>query len=207
MLFDLERIGRAERRALAWLNDSKQKDPEERERLFPAVIRGAARFTISTHSVRAIDANGLHVSNLAALADCIRGTYVPGATCLSDGFGVPCEIEHTPVVGGDGRSAAIAAASVLAKVSRDRYMRRADELYPGWDFAGNAGYSTPGHRDAILERGISPLHRRSFASVAYSQLELGAFDEASEGGADVIELRPRAVDADADHVEPKAQDA
>ena len=78
-----------------------------------------------------------------------------------------------PVVDGDARSAAIAAASVIAKVTRDRYMRRAHDAYPGWDFDGNVGYSTPEHRDAIEANGISRLHRRSFASIAYSQLELG----------------------------------
>ena len=96
-----------------------------------------------------------------------------GAVLLVDGFRLPaCELEHTAVVDGDARSAAIAAASVIAKVTRDRYMHRADRVYPGWDFAGNVGYSTPEHREAILANGISPLHRRSFASVAYSQLEL-----------------------------------
>ncbi len=78
------------------------------------------------------------------------------------------------MIDGDARSAAIAAASVIAKVTRDRYMHRAAELYPGWNFEGNVGYSTPEHREAIIERGISPLHRVSFQSVAYTQLDLGA---------------------------------
>jgi ribonuclease HII len=63
---------------------------------------------------------------------------------------------------------------VVAKVTRDRYMQRADDAYPGWDFAGNVGYSTPEHRQAITANGVSSLHRRSFASIAYSQLQLGA---------------------------------
>ena len=182
VLFDLERIGRSERRALAWLNDSKQKTPEEREELLPAVLRAACCCSVAVRSVHAIDGNGLHVSNLNALEDCLRLLSRDGAVLLVDGFRLPhCELDHQHVVGGDGRSAAIAAASVIAKVTRDRYMRRADEIYPGWDFAGNVGYSTPEHRDAILANGISPLHRRSFASVAYSQLELteGAYEEAA----------------------------
>jgi ribonuclease HII len=77
------------------------------------------------------------------------------------------------VIDGDARSAAIAAASVIAKVTRDRYMHRAAQTYPGWDFATNVGYSTPEHRAAIEANGISVLHRRSFQSIAYSQLELG----------------------------------
>lgn len=203
VLFDLERMGRSERRALAWLNDSKQQSHTDRERLYPAVIRAAARVSVAVHPVSAIDSRGLHKSNLAALAECMRTVHVPGAMCLSDGFPVPCEIEHTAVVDGDAKSAAIAAASVIAKVTRDRYMRRAARLHPGWGFEENVGYSTPGHREAILENGISPLHRRSFASVAYSQLELG-----SEGRADVIQLHgPAGAERDADDVEPIARDA
>ena len=82
----------------------------------------------------------------------------PGAVCLVDGFNVPAfEFEQRAVIDGDCRSAAIAAASVLAKVSRDRYMRRAAERHPGWDFETNVGYSTPEHRAAIAAMGVSPL--------------------------------------------------
>ncbi|HEV2768861.1 MAG TPA: ribonuclease HII, partial [Solirubrobacteraceae bacterium] len=77
-----------------------------------------------------------------------------------------------PIVEGDAKSAAIAAASIIAKVTRDRYMRRADMLHPGWEFAAHVGYSTPEHREAIQRLGISPLHRRSFQSMAYQQLSL-----------------------------------
>ena len=74
---------------------------------------------------------------------------------------------------GEARRAAIAGASVIAKVTRDRYMHRVAGAYPGFGFDENVGYSTPEHRAAIVERGPSDLHRRSFASIAYSQLELG----------------------------------
>jgi ribonuclease HII len=77
------------------------------------------------------------------------------------------------VIDGDARSAAIAAASVIAKVTRDRYMHRIAPEYPAYEWNGNVGYSTPEHRAAIIANGPSPLHRRSFASIAYSQLELG----------------------------------
>ncbi len=175
VLLDLEKIGLAERRALARLDDSKQKSPDEREELYPAVIRAAARVSVAVRSVRAIDSRGLHVSNLNALGECLEAVACPGAVCLVDGFRIPeLELEHKAVIDGDARSAAIAAASVIAKVTRDRYMHRAEELYPGWDFAGNVGYSTPEHREAIRQNGISPLHRVSFQSIAYTQLDLGA---------------------------------
>ena len=219
VLIDLERIGRSERRALARLDDSKQKTQEEREELYPHVIRAAACVSVAVRSVRAIDRNGLHVSNLAALTDCMRAVAQDDATRLVDGFRLPaCELEHTAVVDGDARSAAIAAASVIAKVTRDRYMRRVAAHYPDWRFEGNVGYSTPEHRDAILEHGICPLHRRSFASVAYSQLgldeiaaEIAAEAQAeagSEGAADVIDIREAIrAEADPDYVESIARDA
>ena len=76
------------------------------------------------------------------------------------------------IVDGDARSAAIAAASIIAKVTRDRYMHRAEERHPGWGFAEHVGYSTPEHREAIIAKGVSPLHRMSFQSLAYQQLAL-----------------------------------
>ncbi len=85
----------------------------------------------------------------------------------------PIGYEQRAVVDGDTKSAAIAAASILAKVTRDRYMRRAAEMHPGWEFETNVGYSTPEHRAAIAANGVSPLHRLSFASIAYQQLALG----------------------------------
>jgi ribonuclease HII len=175
VLIDYEHLSLRDRRALGELDDSKQRTPEEREALYPVVIRAVDRVAVTVRCVRGIDARGLHVTNLEALARCLERVAVPGAVCLSDGFplGKRCSVEHRPVIDGDAKSAAIAAASVIAKVTRDRCMHRADMYYPGFGFAGNCGYSTPEHRDAIIENGPSRIHRRSFASIAYSQLELG----------------------------------
>lgn len=174
VLFDLERLGLADRRALARLNDSKQHTVEGREELYPLVMRAAARVAVVARCVRGIDDRGLHVTNLAALRDALLRVARPGGICLIDGFGVPdFGMEQRAVVGGDSRSAAIAAASVIAKVTRDRHMARVHEQHPDWDFATNVGYSTPEHRAAIATHGVSPLHRMSFASIAYQQLALG----------------------------------
>jgi ribonuclease HII len=138
------------------------------------VIRAAARAVVVTRCVRGIDSRGLHVTNLQALRAALLRVALPGTVCLVDGFRVPdFGLEQRAVVGGDSRSAAIAAASVLAKVTRDRYMRAAAERHPGWDFDANVGYSTPEHRAAIAAQGVSPLHRLSFDSIAYQQLALG----------------------------------
>ena len=173
VLFDYERIGLADLRALTALNDSKQHTEEGREELYPRVLRIATKVAVTSRCVRGIDSRGLHVTNLAALSDTLRRVAVDGCLCLSDGIPVPATgFEQRPVVGGDATSAAIAAASVIAKVSRDRFMRRMEERYPGWEFATHVGYSTPEHRAAIEKLGVSPLHRMSFQSMAYQQLAL-----------------------------------
>jgi ribonuclease HII len=173
VLFDYDRLGLSELRALSALNDSKQQTTQSREALYPIVIRCATRVSIISRCSQGIDDRGLHVTNLAALRDALVRVAVPGTICLSDGFPVgDVGHEQKAVVGGDARSAAIAAASIVAKVSRDRYMRRADQLHPGWDFAMHKGYASPEHRAAIAELGVSPLHRLSFQSTAYHQLAL-----------------------------------
>jgi len=90
-----------------------------------------------------------------------------------DGFALRSStVAHEALVGGDGRSAAVAAASIVAKVTRDRLMGALHERFPAWGFDQHVGYSSPGHRQAIAEHGVSELHRMSFASVAYEQLGL-----------------------------------
>jgi ribonuclease HII len=176
VLFDYDALTTRELRALGALNDSKQHTAEARERLYPLVLRSAARVTVVSRCVRGIDARGLHKTNLAALRDAVRGVTaeVRGEViCLLDGFNVPeFERPQRAIVDGDATSAAIAAASIVAKVTRDRFMQLADSRYPGWDFAEHVGYSTPSHRQAILRQGVSPLHRMSFQSLAYQQLAL-----------------------------------
>jgi ribonuclease HII len=202
VLIDYGTLSLRDRRALSHLDDSKVRTPEEREELYPKVLRAAKGVAVTVRCVRGIDARGLHVTNLAALARCLERVALPGAACLTDGFPVPsCGVPHQAVVDGDARSAAIAAASVVAKVTRDRYMRRIAPGYPEFDFAENVGYSTPEHRAAIVHHGPSEIHRRSFQSIAYSQFELGL-----EGAMEVFPFDdPEAtVEPDPDHVEAQA---
>ena len=176
VLFDYEALSAREMRSLNALNDSKQHTPQAREELYPLVLRSALRVTVVSRCARGIDARGLHKTNLAALRDAMLGVTggVRGeVVCLVDGFCLSgLERPHRAIVEGDATSAAIAAASIVAKVTRDRYMRHADVLHPGWRFAEHVGYSTPEHREAILRQGVSPLHRMSFQSLAYQQLAL-----------------------------------
>jgi ribonuclease HII len=175
VLIDYGRLSHSDRRALSGLHDSKQMTEERRLEMYPCVLRAAERVSVVVRSAGGIDRRGLHVTNIEALSLALE-RLAPGgdAICLVDGFRLPrCAVPHRRVVKGDATSAAIAAASVIAKVTRDRYMREVAPRHPGWGFEEHVGYSTPEHRQAIEEIGISPLHRRSFQSVAYSQLELG----------------------------------
>jgi ribonuclease HII len=173
VLFDIDALTLSQRRALTALNDSKQHTPEMREALYPVVMRTAKKAVVVSRCVRGIDERGLHVTNLAAMRDALARVARPDGICLTDGFPVPdFGFEQRAVINGDAQSAAIAAASILAKVSRDRFMKRVAELHPEWDFASHVGYSTPEHRAAIEQHGVSPLHRLSFQSLAYQQLAL-----------------------------------
>jgi ribonuclease HII len=173
VLFDIERLTLSDRRALARLNDSKQHTEAAREELYPLVLRAAAKSSIVVRCVRGIDSRGLHVSNLAGLKAALERVACEDTLCLVDGFKLKnLSYDQMAIVDGDTKSAAIAAASILAKVTRDRYMRRIADRHPEWDFHTNVGYSTPEHRAAIRSHGITPLHRRSFASIAYQQLAL-----------------------------------
>ena len=173
VLFDLERLTLSDRRALTRLNDSKQHTAEMREELYPLVMRAAARSVIVSRCVRGIDLRGLHKTNLEALRTALLGVAVPGHR-LPRGRLQRAGVRHRPARRRRRRlpQRRDSRGSVLAKVSRDRYMRRAAERHPGWDFETNVGYSTPEHRAAIAANGVSPLHRMSFQSIAYTQLAL-----------------------------------
>ena len=161
-------------RPLAALNDSKQVAPAEREELFRAVVGCAARISVRVIPAGEIDRAGLHRSNLWGLRSVLDDLAEPaaatgGLTCLVDGFRLGARApHHRAVVDGDTKSAAIAAASIVAKVTRDRVMRRLDALYPRYGFASHVGYITPGHAAAVRAHGPSDQHRRSFQALCYA---------------------------------------
>ena len=162
-------------RPLALLNDSKQLAPLAREELFRAILGCAERISVRVIPPADIDRNGLHRSNLAGLRAVLHALAPPAEACLVDGFRLgPSAPEHRAVVDGDERSAAIAAASIVAKVTRDRYMRRAAALYPAFGFDQHVGYITPGHSAVVRERGPCEIHRRSFQALCYLSAEEAA---------------------------------
>lgn len=154
---------------LKGIRDSKKLTAKARERLYPEVLSCAVKVVVVMRSSAYIDANGLHVSNIECLSNAIEGLEPgPGTVTLVDGFALKgCGVEHRKLVKGDSTSAAVAAASVIAKVTRDRCMARAGEQYEGYSFEGHKGYASAAHRDAIKLLGPSPIHRLSFASDAY----------------------------------------
>jgi ribonuclease HII len=169
VLLDYECLRDHRVRPLALLNDSKQVAPEERELVFRAVLGCAERVCVKVISAAEIDRNGLHKSNLAGLRAALSALAPPAEACLVDGFRLgPSAPEHQAVVDGDTKSAAIAAASIVAKVVRDRAMRRMDALYPQYGFRSHVGYITPGHSAIVRERGPCVIHRQSFAALCYS---------------------------------------
>jgi len=170
VVLDLERLSGSRARALAELRDSKQCAPLVRERLLLAVLALSELVVVETVPAGEIDRCGLHKSNLHALERALAGCVPLAQVCLVDGFSLGPEAPpHVAIVGGDDKSAAIACASIVAKVVRDRMMRRLDALYPAYGFASHVGYITSAHSAAVRRHGPSAVHRRSFQAACYEQ--------------------------------------
>ena len=168
---DVERLNR---RRLAELDDSKRLRPELREELYSAVLDNAVQVVVIAVSSEEIDRRGLHNCNLDGLARALEALDPEPEVCLADGFSLPrCRRAAVRLVGGDGLSAAVAAASVIAKVTRDRFMQAQAAHYPEYGFERHLGYITPEHSALVRRLGVTPLHRRSFNAAAYAELGLG----------------------------------
>jgi ribonuclease HII len=172
VLLDLECLRHHRVRPLASLNDSKQVPPEEREELYRAVVACATKISVRVVPPEEIDRNGLHRSNLWGLRSVLSDLAPPAEACLVDGFRLgPLAPQHRAVVDGDTKSASIAAASIVAKVTRDRVMRRIDALFPRYGFRSHVGYITPSHSAAVRRHGPCAQHRMSFQALCYADLE------------------------------------
>ncbi len=156
-----------ERRSLARLDDSKRCTAHVRAALLPAVLAAARGVAVVVVSPATIDRWNIHVANLQALADALDGLAAPAdAVLVSDGFRLPLTRPHVAVIDGDEKSASVAAASIVAKVTRDRLMTRLDAAFPAYGFLRHVGYGTPEHLEAIRQHGPSVHHRRSFSPFA-----------------------------------------
>lgn len=163
------------------LNDSKQLSPEERDEIFAELTMHAGiAWAVGVSEVEVIDSYNILRATWRAMQLAIAALPVPPDHLLIDGLRVPAlRIPQTPIVKGDCKSLSIAAASVIAKVTRDRIMDRIHTQFPEYNFAQHKGYGTPEHLAALKRFGPSPIHRRTFApvreSVALVQKEFAGF--------------------------------
>ena len=148
------------------LNDSKQLDEETREELFPRIMDMALAVGVGEASVGEIDLVNIRQATHLAMARAVRALSIAAEFALVDGNdapALPCKCDT--LIGGDGRSVSIAAASIIAKVTRDRLMRRLHDEHPGYNWRSNKGYGTPDHYSGLKIHGVTVHHRRSFAPI------------------------------------------
>ncbi len=153
-------------RPILGLNDSKKLTEAKRELLFDEIKEKALAWCIARAEVEEIDELNILHATMLAMQRAVEGLSVTPRLALIDGNRCPkLNVPSAPVIQGDAQVPAIAAASILAKVSRDREMQALDLIYPGYGMATHKGYPTPVHLEALQRLGPTPIHRRSFAPV------------------------------------------
>ncbi len=151
------------------LNDSKQLTAHQRDVLYEALTEGGHDIGVAVIEADEIDRYGIQPANYAVMARAVGGLKSAPDFLLVDGFEIRgCPLPQKRIIKGDSRSASIAAASIVAKVTRDRIMDALDETYPEYGFARHKGYGTREHLDALERLGPCPFHRRSFAPLSES---------------------------------------
>ena len=153
-----------------YLNDSKKLSEKRREELFDVIVEKASAYCIATASVEEIDRINILNAAMLAMKRAVEGLGIEPDLAMIDGNRLPeleCPMQY--VIKGDATSASIAAASVLAKVARDRYMKIVAEKYPQYCFEQHKGYGTKLHYEMIEKYGISDVHRRSFLKKLYDE--------------------------------------
>lgn len=154
------------RRPILGLNDSKKLTEAKRELLYEEICEKALAWCIARAEVDEIDRLNILHATMLAMKRAVEGLSITPRLALIDGNRCPqLNVPSAPVVQGDAKVPAIAAASILAKVSRDREMSAFELIYPGYGIGGHKGYPTPVHLEALARLGPTPIHRRSFAPV------------------------------------------
>lgn len=148
---------------ILYLNDSKKLSEKKREELYEEIIEKAVAYGIGFADEELIDEINILQADYVAMRKAIDSLSVKPDILLNDAVTIPeVSIRQVPIIKGDAKSVSIAAASIIAKVTRDRYMVEMDKEYPGYGFASNKGYGSAAHISAIKELGPCKLHRRSF---------------------------------------------
>ncbi|WP_266159994.1 ribonuclease HII [Dyella silvatica] len=154
-------------RPIAGLNDSKKLSEKKREALYPQIIERALAYCIVVVAPEEIDQLNIFQATMTGMSRAVAGLTPSARTALIDGNKLPKDLPcpGQAIVGGDALEPAISAASILAKVTRDRLMVALEQTHPGYGFAIHKGYPTPAHLCALKQLGPCPEHRRSFAPV------------------------------------------
>ena len=148
---------------ILYLNDSKKLSEKRREELFTEIKEKAVAWCVKTASPARIDEINILQATYEAMREAIAGLGVVPQLLLNDAVNIPqVEILQVPIIKGDAKSVSIAAASILAKVTRDHMMAEYDAIYPGYGFGKHKGYGTAAHIQALKELGPCPIHRRTF---------------------------------------------
>lgn len=148
---------------LLYLNDSKKLSPKKRDMLYDQIREEALAWNVVMVSPERIDEINILQATYEAMRLAVAGLKTAPSVLVNDAVTIPgIGIPQVPVIKGDARCISIAAASIMAKVTRDRYMEELDKKYPGYGFAKHKGYGTRQHTDAIRELGPCPAHRRTF---------------------------------------------
>lgn len=148
---------------ILYLNDSKKLSEKKREQLYDEIMEKAVAVGIGMVSPARIDEINILQATYEAMREAISKLAVKPDLLLNDAVTIPkVEIRQIPIIKGDAKSVSIAAASIVAKVTRDRLMAEYDRVIPGYDFAKNKGYGTKAHIEALKSQGASPIHRRTF---------------------------------------------
>ena len=154
------------------LDDSKKLSPAAREKLEPLIKRRAVAWAVVHIDAQDVDTFGIQHANLSGMRRAVAQLAVRPGYVLTDALRVPgIPAPQLPIIGGDAAARCIAAASILAKVSRDRLMGEMDARYPGYGLAGHKGYGTAVHQAAIARLGATPEHRMSYRNVAQAHAE------------------------------------
>lgn len=148
---------------ILYLNDSKKLSEKKREELYDVIMKEAVAVGIGMRDAGRIDEINILQATYEAMRDAIANLKVKPDVLLNDAVTIPgVDIKQVPIIKGDAKSVSIAAASIVAKVTRDRMMVEYDKEYPGYEFASSKGYGTQKHIDFLKANGPTPLHRRSF---------------------------------------------
>ena len=148
---------------ILYLNDSKKLSEKKREELYDVIMEEAIAVGLGMATPERIDEINILQATYEAMRQAIAGLKVKPAVLLNDAVTIPeVEIPQIPIIKGDAKSVSIAAASIIAKVTRDRMMVEYDRMYPGYDLASNKGYGTKVHMEALRTMGPCEIHRKTF---------------------------------------------